>query len=365
MTEAGEGIEGFSRRSLLGRMLAAVPLLWAGQGAFAKSNTTVDVRRFGARGDGRTDDTRAFQAAIDSLRNGGIVDVPSGVYRIDAERSVRLRSGVHLRLARSAQLHAIPNAIERSYVLLVQEVRDVRITGGRIVGERDRHRGASGEWGHGIAIYASQNVSVRDIHIAKCWGDGISIGGRAKRGAPPRPSMDVEIANVTCLDNRRQGLTIGRSRRVRVFDCEFSDTGGTPPATGIDVEPDAGDIARDVRIERCVVRRNKGPGIQVWKNSSSVTIRDCTIEDNRNSGILTVGAHDIDIERNRIRGNGKVGIVLRQKSGDVSIAGNTFARNAPGRARSAPRGRDPRWARHLETAADTGAVRIAPDNRFD
>jgi hypothetical protein len=43
-----------------------------------------DVRDFGAKGDGVTDDTAAFQAALDSVgaENGGIVSVPTGKYRI-------------------------------------------------------------------------------------------------------------------------------------------------------------------------------------------------------------------------------------------------------------------------------------------
>ena len=43
-----------------------------------------DVRSFGARGDGRTDDSRALQAALDAARaaGGGVVHVPAGTYLI-------------------------------------------------------------------------------------------------------------------------------------------------------------------------------------------------------------------------------------------------------------------------------------------
>jgi len=162
-----------SRRVLLARMAGAAAFLSLAASAHAKAKTgpTVDVRRFGARGDGMVDDTQAIQAAIDSLRNGGVVSVPAGIYRIDTLRSLRLRNGVHLAMAKDAELHAIPNAAPRSYVLLVQAVHDVTISGGRIVGDRDRHLGLEGEWGHGIAIYDGVRVVVRDIHISRCWGD--------------------------------------------------------------------------------------------------------------------------------------------------------------------------------------------------
>jgi hypothetical protein len=49
-----------------------------------------DVRAFGAKGDGRTDDTRAFQLALDQANaaGGGIVSVPPGRYLIASHLTV-------------------------------------------------------------------------------------------------------------------------------------------------------------------------------------------------------------------------------------------------------------------------------------
>ena len=53
----------------------------------------VNVADFGAKGDGKTDDTEAFQKAIDAVTNaGGKVIVPVGQFRI--EGSVRIKDGV-------------------------------------------------------------------------------------------------------------------------------------------------------------------------------------------------------------------------------------------------------------------------------
>lgn len=44
----------------------------------------VNVKSFGAKGDGVTDDTAAFQAAIDTITNtGGIINIPSGIFFIN------------------------------------------------------------------------------------------------------------------------------------------------------------------------------------------------------------------------------------------------------------------------------------------
>ena len=53
----------------------------------ADDTAAVDVRSFGARGDGAADDTAAIQAAVD---HGGCVDLPRGVYRITKPIEIRL-----------------------------------------------------------------------------------------------------------------------------------------------------------------------------------------------------------------------------------------------------------------------------------
>jgi parallel beta-helix repeat protein len=300
-----------------------------------RGSERINVRDKGARGDGKHDDTAAFQAAVDALpTSGGTIHVPTGTYLIDAVVSVNLRSRMHLEMAPDAKLMAIPNSQKRSYVLYAYKVQDVEISGGEIVGERTRHLGKEGEWGHGIQIRGASRISVRNIRIADCWGDGVCIGGADKQQATP--SEDVFIAGVISTGNRRQGLSIGRSRKVRVYDSEFSNTYGTNPQYGIDIEPDRPGGASDIVIENCVVRDNRGGGIQIFRRVTDVTIKDCTIENNGGRGILAVGAVNGLITGNRISGNGLVGVALRQQSAGFQIRDNQFDGNDakhPGKAR--------------------------------
>ncbi|QSX75810.1 right-handed parallel beta-helix repeat-containing protein [Lysobacter arenosi] len=343
--------------------------LWAPLASLAADVTVrgrgparIDVRTHGALGNGSRDDTDAFQSAIDTLPDsGGTVLVPAGDYLIDPVRSVRLRSRMHLQLAAGARLIAKANAAERAYVLNAQAVSDVEISGGRIIGERDSHLGTGGEWGHGIMIRGASKVTVHDLHVSHCWGDGISIGGSKIDGVVV-PSRDVVIARVQCVGNRRQGLTIGRSRHVRVYDSSFTDTGGTLPGCGIDVEPDAGDIASDVVIANCQVMRNEGAGIQLYKRASNITIRDCTIEANRGHGVLAIAAEDCVITGNQIRQNGLGGIGLRPGTRNVSVTGNDFAANGP--ARSARASKPLTRNRHVSIAEKTQSIQVGDDNRY-
>lgn len=331
-----------SRRRLLGQIglaaitagceAAPVPLPLSAPGFAAprrlRGNARISVSEHGARGDGIVDDTAAFQEAIDALpTDGGTIHVPPGKYLIDPVRSVRLRSRMHLDLAEQATLVAKPNAAERSCVLCVRQVHDTEISGGRIVGDRKRHLGETGEWGHGVEIQAASRITLRDLHVSDCWGDGAYVGATWSAGRERILSDDVVIARVVSTGNRRQGLSITGSQNVRVHDCEFSNTSGTAPECGIDIEPNAPDVTSGVHIENCLLKDNASNGIQVYKRSRDVVIRDCLIEHNGGYGILAIGASGGTVLQNRIRHNRLQGLGLRGGTSDYRVSQNRFRNN--------------------------------------
>ena len=69
-------------RSRFGLMLAVVATLAAAEGPRPQGSGWFNVRSFGAKGDGTTDDSKAVQAALDAARTagGGVVFIPAGTY---------------------------------------------------------------------------------------------------------------------------------------------------------------------------------------------------------------------------------------------------------------------------------------------
>lgn len=342
---------------------AAVLPAWfpsvSAQGNFAQEqqhSTTIDVRDKGAKGDGKHDDTLAFQSAIDSLpADGGTVVVPPGHYLIDALRSVNLRSNMVLQLAPDATLVAIPNNSPRSNIVKVWNANNVRIRGGRIVGERNGHTGEGGEWGYGLNIEASHHVHVSDMHISDCWGDGIWIGAIGPYGNAV-PATDVTIDHVVSDNNRRQGLSIGPVDGLVITNSTFSDTHGTMPQAGIDIEPMGQGPARNITIDHCLVMNNRGSGVEIHDNVSGVVIKHSTIRDNFGYGLLQVdGPTRLSFIDNVITGNGLVGLAIEGQTKHVKAAGNTL------------RGNSSRYVRRIvaEIASlgdgpQAGELRIAP-----
>lgn len=307
----------------------------AGCAAPPGSPLKVDVRDRGAVGDGRHDDTDALQAAIDEVGGtGGTVQVPEGVYLVDALRSVHLRSHMTLKMADGAVLRAIPNDQGHSAVLLLQSVADVNIVGGVIEGERAGHLGSDGEWGMGLSILASQRVAVDGVTARDCWGDGFYIGDAGSR--------DITVCRVLADHNRRQGMSITQGKRLVVRDSVFQRTAGTEPEAGLDIEPDRGDTVDDVQVLRNVFRDNAGGGLQIGPAVADRRVTFVTgvrVEDNDVVGngvgalsppsyaILLQASAGNQLRGNRVRDNVGIGIGVVSTQ-DALIEGNSVTGTA-------------------------------------
>jgi len=283
----------------------------------ARGTTIRNVKDYGALGDGMHDDTAAIQAAINSLpTTGGTVVIPAGTYMIDTSKKINLRSLMLLQMDPNAILKAKTSSLSRHYILYVNGKSDVEIAGGQLVGDRETHVYATSgthEWGHGLQILGGKRVTVRDMHISKCTGDGVCIGGL---------SSDVVIANIIATNNRRQGLSITNCSNIKVYDSEFSYTKGTAPECGIDIEPDDGYSCKNIWIENCRMNNNAKYGVNIWKRASYITITKSTLEYNGSLGMGTNGCSYLTITNNTIRYNSATGVVYNDGTANVNHSGN-------------------------------------------
>lgn len=224
-----------------------------------RSPLVVNVKDKGAKGDGRTDDTEAIQAAIDDVGGtGGTVLVPSGTYMVDAvekKRRLALKSDMTLKLDKGAILKAIPNNSRKYAVLSISDVSNVTVMGGTLEGDRTEHQGKAGEAGMGLRIErGAKDVTVAGVTSRKMWGDGFYV----------EDAKNTKFCAVTADNNRRQGLSIVAADGVLVTDSIFSNTHGTRPSAGIDLEPDEPEQKIvNIRIQNSKFLNNAGPGIEI------------------------------------------------------------------------------------------------------
>ncbi|MGX5820345.1 right-handed parallel beta-helix repeat-containing protein [Chitinophaga lutea] len=268
------------------------------------------VNDVGANGTDTLNDTWAFQKAIDSMAalGGGTVRVRTGTYYIDADTSIRMKNNVTLYMYDTTRRLVVrPSATQRNYAILVEFVSGVKIFGGKIVGDRDTHLGTLGEWGMGIAIYGSTDVKVNRTYISHCWGDGVVVGGKKNSSNVIVVSRNVELLRVTSTYNRRQALTIGGANGVQVDSCTLTNTIGTPPQAGIDIEPD-NDTAQYIYIRNCELANNQGNGVEM--NAKTTT---------------TAKIFNVFVTNNYMHHNAYSCYILRAQNS--TIQNNTFSAN--------------------------------------
>ncbi|WP_404649147.1 right-handed parallel beta-helix repeat-containing protein [Dyella flagellata] len=290
-------------------------------------SASLNVRNFGAMGNGSADDTAAIQAAVNALPStGGTIEVPAGTYMINALKGVSLRSHTRLLLDTGATLQAIPNSATRYWVVKAWNVNNVEIAGGTVLGERSHHQGTTGEWGYGINVSGSSYVYVHDISVANCWGDGLAVGATGW-GATVKPSYSVTLNNVKSNNNRRQGLSILPSTQVYVVNSSFTGSNGTLPQAGIDIEPQTQGVTQNVRLENTTLSGNVGNGLEVHLNVSGLSLNNVTAQNNHGFGVYTGGPNGVVITNSNITTNYLFGISISSNTNNVQISGNTIEWN--------------------------------------
>lgn len=149
---------------------------------------------------------------------------------------------------------------------------------------------AKSEWRYALRLCAVENVLVENMSFRSSGGDGIVIG--AKNG---RNSKNVTIRKCICDDNHRQGISLCSGEGILIEDTILSNTKGTPPEAGIDLEPDhAGEVIK-VTLRNVVSKGNAGNGYDIYlrqlRDHSSpveVKVENCKSIGNRN-GVSVCG----------------------------------------------------------------------------
>lgn len=269
----------------------------------------VSVKDYGAVGDGVADDTAAIQAAIAYVASlgGGIVQVPSGTYGINAAGNytgIQLKTGVYLSMY-GAKLKAI-SSNQPSYRLInIEQVSNCGVFGGEIQGDRATNT-ATGEWGHCLHIILDcTNITIKDVRVSDGFGDGIYIG---------RQCSDVHVLNCTVTNNRRNNISVVTASNVVIDGCDISNANGTLPECGIDIEPNTNDLpSSNVVITNCNIFGNNKDGIGYSAPPptpliESSVISNCHIYNNGRHGILASYIKVLEVTNCVIRNNGGDGI---------------------------------------------------------
>jgi hypothetical protein len=214
---------------------------------------------FGVKGDGTTNDRVALQAAIDG--SVGQILLITGQSRIDTT-GLTLRANTHIRFAQGASIKLLAHNTDSYQMIRIWDVSNVTIESPYLDGSKSLNAATSGEWGMGISIAGSSNVTITSPTTIDCWGDGIYIANSYIEDGVT--SKAVTISNHLADGCRRQGVTIISGDTITFDHPVWQNIGGTAPQAGLDIEPnDNTAVFRAIRIVSPKTLGCAGPGIQI------------------------------------------------------------------------------------------------------
>ncbi len=283
----------------------------------------LNVRDFGAVGDGTNKDTVAFQKALDAcaVSGGGEVLVPAGTYLIG---SVQIGDRTILRLETNSIIAGSPDA--NDYPMM-----DIRWEGRWQPGRR-------------ALIYAA-NVDHTGI-----IGPG-RIEGNAAVAAPQNPRGVVVLEPISCNDVRWEGFTVTQggnwaTHPTYCTDVVIQNVNIKGSRDGIDV-----DSCKNVRIEGCDIdtgddsislKSGRGlNGARLGKATEDVLITGCTLTGRRFAAIgigseTSGGIRNVRIEHCKLTSRtfgvyvktriGRAGVIENISGDDLDVLAGGFLR---------------------------------------
>lgn len=204
---------------------------------------------------GSKDYTKFIQDAIDEHENCVFPAFPMLIN----QKGLKIPSNRTLTFLKGSELLMKPSADDDYGMLEIRNASNVVLINPVLKGDRYNHIGSKGEWGMGIAIYGSRNVTVFNPIATEMWGDGIYIGE-----SDDIISKNITIKNAVLKHNRRDGMTVTAVDGLFLDSPYAGFSDGTKPMAGIAFEPnESDDEIKNVVINDPVTESNRGTGMFV------------------------------------------------------------------------------------------------------
>jgi len=295
-------------------------------GNTAKGGTIVNVKKFGAKGNGKANDYAAIQKAIAELHRikSGVLFFPKGVYRVNEvfrqnEKGQVLNGKSHFYFN---GLNNITIKGEKGTVISIKgdfrkkteweikdrnfgysfdyqisfvfkECKNITIENLEINGNCDKmtrekivveNPSFGFLFGEDITDKV-ENVLMRNLYIHHVSTDGICWKGGGG---------GLYAENLKLKNNGRCALSIVQGKNMRFVNCEFSETGVTgkyeshSPNTGVDIENESFNTIENIAFKKCRFVKNKNTqfvasgfdGVGAGR-TTNVHLDSCYFEENR------------------------------------------------------------------------------------
>lgn len=260
-----------------------------------KSLPVINVKDFGAKGDGQTNDYASIQKAIAELHRlrSGVLFFPKGNYRVNEvfrqnekghvlnNRShfvftnlknigirgekgtvISIKGDFHKKAEWEIKARNAGYSFTQQISFVFNGCRNVVIEDLEINGNVDKMtrdkivtEGPSMGFLFGESINDENNeVMIRNVYVHHMATDGICWKGKGG---------GLYMENVISKNNGRCALSIVQGKNMRFLNCEFSETGQTgkyeshSPNTGVDIENESYTLIENIYFKKCRFVKNK------------------------------------------------------------------------------------------------------------
>lgn len=286
-----------------------VTFVQAGTGAVEQSvqdklrnGVMVSVTDFeGVDSTGATESTAGLVAAIAAHDN---LYWPPGTYLVDTLDNAlepTSKSKMHW-LGYGATIKAKDGATASGNALMLRLLNcsNVVIEGLTFDGNR-ANRSAFASSSHCIQINDGDNITLRDVTVKNATYDGIYVRGTTPATESTYPTK-ILLDNVMVDNAYRNGLSLIGANGVTIRGGRFTNTNGTAPQAGIDIEPNPSDayLVKNVLIDGTHFEGNTGTGITITGNvgvlSDNIKLMNITGKANAECFILAAYVSNLIID---------------------------------------------------------------------
>lgn len=269
---------------------------------------SINVRDYGARGDGKTDDSAAIQAAATALQAGDTLYFPNGKYRFaeqypggEAAIAITGISNVTVKFDSDAEL-VMDNIDEEeatgtSHGVLIRgpssriELHNVKIRwvsrAPRSLGDGIRIVGCPTGLSSALRGWVGPPAPVSNVRLSNC-----EVRSSPQAGVIFVGASDIEVTNLQTHDTAADGLHFNACRRASV--SRHSATGNGDDGLALVTEySDAPTFSREAQTFAF-------PGLTDWSNAD-FEIADVRVSGGRANGVRLSGANRVSLRRVDVR----------------------------------------------------------------
>jgi len=215
-----------------------------------------------ATANGVTDDTAAIQSALNAITtDGGTVHFGAHTYSVNMVTGLKPKNNSNVKLDDNAILLGRTQTAANGGMFQIEQKQNVTISGGTIDGNR-ANSPSGGAKIMGVWIGGGSGITVKDMTIQNCTGDGVYISTMTVAGGRTTIPTSILVDNVICDNNKRQGLSLIAGNNVTIQSSSFTNTNGASPGAGIDIEPNtSSDTFTNILLKNITTSGNDEGGI--------------------------------------------------------------------------------------------------------